>query len=414
MNYWSAPGGDSLDLFDFRALPQQALFAGQDAPEGYGLFVYDGPRNHSELVLDLGSDVEAGLSLAQRSGIEALLGQRVASVSMDEIYPELIYTHGDPTGQNRWKPKRAGRKTDIKLSLGPWKNLVNQKFSESHPAYENTVDVFRADYRRNKAEGARLQDLQRFTGTEQKKLFGRMGDDLNDLLPPEYVKDGWKPSNTQYGDDFTGNGAMTGRTATGTGSGWTWTELTATGDTSGGEFVATDSCVERAGHTALASDDHDAEIDFTAAGTNNSHAMGICARFSGSAATYYVCWATIRAVTGGTHLYKRVAGSYTSLDNQLNSTQTAPINVRISCTSDDSITGYLDDVQDCQATTETSITGNFQTGLDCLGLGASGQKGDNFFVDDFAASGHIMASLVGAGGLAGAGGIAGRGGGLAG
>lgn len=401
-SYWRAPGGDAIGLLEYRSLPQSGIAGG--IPQGFGLFVYDGLRAYPELELDLGNDIEARTTLVQRSGIEGVLNlsEPLVLTSVLEIVNELSYVHADPTGQIGWKPLRTGRRTGINLHLGGWGKITDGKFSESHPAYQQTLDVFQADYRRNFADGMSQEVLRKWTGAEQIKLYGRQDSSLDDIIPPEYRSVGSERPATIITDGFPNLN--------------NWTEIDpADGFAAAGTLTRT---VNNAAtfpasmrhDTSLSSDDHYTEIEQTTQPSSNQRSFNPATRFAGAAETAY--FTLVREINNDSDIYKVVTGTNTVLQTGT-FTSGWPQTVRLTSTSADQQTISIDSVDDTTVS-NGDITGNVQVGVIAHSTAAGHGTGDDFEAADLAVGGRIMSSLVGAGGLAGPGGIAGKGGGLAG
>ena len=183
--YWRAPGGNSIGVLDLRSLPQCAQAGG--SPQGFGLFSYDSPQVNPLLRRNLGADIERETTLVERSAINTALGVTVVETRLHSIIRELLLSsaHYDATGQTRWKPLRGSLRTGFRLELGGFGRILSDPHSETHPGHQATIDVFRADYVRNRDAGVALDALRRWVGYEMRSLYGHMSDTLAQGLLPD-------------------------------------------------------------------------------------------------------------------------------------------------------------------------------------------------------------------------------------
>lgn len=391
---WRMPRLDiGLGSLDLRSLPQMGNPG--PTPQGYGIFVLS-ERDDSvgdRLGDSLGGLVPSDLKTVISSRLG--LGESITASTVLDILKELYVRFADPTGLTAMKPLRGSPARGFEMFLGGFGRLFLEKFDPDHPAWATTIAVWKADYRRNKAEGVPLDVLQRFTGASMEKY--RVGADA--LLPPEYVSDGSLRPETPIVDDFTGSD-------NGLGANWTSDEGTWIKKSNHVECSAARGTVRYSG-TSLSSDDHYAQIkNLGAAGSQDSGPI-VRKAASGTLTFYYADTRLNRQ-----RLWKRVTGTFNELGTgTLVSTGTDDI---IKCEINDTTLKFFLNATEEYSQSDPSISGNLQTGLETGGADAEGDF-DDFEADVLvAAAGRLMGALVGHGGLAGVGGIAGRRGGIAG
>lgn len=204
--YWEPPFPENLlGALDLRSTAQR----GSPGPiaQGVGVFTYDISMVGSGLLCPIAGELDTPMSLTTVNTIASALGLRageIAANTMRGILIESYLEHGDPAGETAWKPLRISRNHGVKLYLGGYGAILDEKFSQDSPAFQNTLDVRWADYRRLRESGTSLELLRRWTGYDGLKLFGRAptAADLDKLLPPEYRQDGTLSPKTTVTDDF--------------------------------------------------------------------------------------------------------------------------------------------------------------------------------------------------------------------
>ncbi len=405
---WRAPGGDGIVGFDLRSLPKMSLAGG--SPQGGGMFVYDGPRSHPELTLDLGSDVERNLTLVEKSGLATMLGRPDGVIRTDklwEAFNEMFLSDDiyDPTGQTALKPRRGALHRPFHFDIDGIGRIQSERFTQAHPAYQATIEVFQADYRRNRAHVDRgeltFEILRKYTGSMMRRLTGRMGDDLvAGLVPPEFERDKWEVPTTIIGDTFVegSDTELSLHTATGANGGHSWAKA----DGADTDVIAsidrarqdTGTSVYRA-ETALASDDHYTQAECFWSNTTSPTELELLARKDATLAT--LTWYSLQDDVDGTtlKLRKRVAGSGTDLSTKSFTGASGEL-LRVECGSDDVIRGDVDGTEELTKTAETSITGNLYTGIRPRKEGGATADMDNYEASDLAAAigvDEIMATI---------------------
>ena len=400
-SYWRAQRPDLLlGCFDLRSLPQCG--SPGPTPQGYGLFVYH--TDPGNIGYSLGN-WNTTLSLVARRAIGTALGIGRDAITVDNpmaVLLQLLNRYADPTGATRWKPLRVSMRGGLKLAIGG--KAYTEPFSALHPAFANTIAVFQADYRRNKADGVPLGVLQKWTGSELLKLYGQITPELAEqILPSEHNKDGAAVPATVYTDDFNGANSDT------MGVDLSWTELAGDWDIVSNEAqsITGDAGNLARMNTALSSDDHYAQVDITAtiAGSNDKLVGPVIRKDNTATLTFY--YGRLNDTLDIVQLYKFIAGVATQLGSNVAVTPSLPDPIKLRATSSDQVILTYDGVDKITASPETSITGNLYTGVRAYGTVSV----DNFEAGDIV-SGRIMGSLAGRGGLAGIGGLAGRRGGI--
>lgn len=364
MSFWRMPRADiGLGLLDLRSLPQ----CGSPGPaaQGYGLFVLSARDDTIGYYLgdSLGSLVKAPLKSALKTALA--LGEDITASTPKDILVELLTSHADPTGQARWKPLRGSLRQGVKLSLAGqevWAAALDAAVRA------NTVLVFQADYRRNKADGVPLTALRKWTGSTMLKLWGRMGDDLaTQLLPAEYVGDGWEAPSTTITESFNTADSPT------LGPDLAWTELAGDADVVSNQCANITGTSEIRADSPLSMDDHYSQaLIVTFASPNGG---GMLVRFPNTGAftwymgDYYPGSATYR-------LYKRIDGAWTELAFL---SEVSPGNGWTAKTEiDGSALAFFKDGVSKVTATDTAITGFLYMGARI----SSGTVIDNFEAGD--------------------------------
>ncbi len=379
---------DALWWSDWRSLPQQGTHG--PAPQGWILAGFPQglvPPNSVDLGDSLGGLVRPGRRASMQSVLG--LGEQLPGDSLSDIFQSLLVRMGDPTSEARWRGIRAnGRRLQLRIGGVV---VLDEPFDEAHPAWSHTRDIFRAAYRRNRAQVDAglmpLEALQRYTGHEMRKY----GVTHDALLPSEYLADGWRPPRTTIGDTFVegSDTALESHTATGPNGGFGWSHIEATAFLT---VYATPDRVENENDanaiyradSDLSSDDHYCQSGLITATDGKNDARVIIRKDSTGTMTYY--HGAYRWPGDRQRIEQRVGGSTTTL-----STKTAT-NIPTS------FTGYIEidsnDVlrQKIDGATEQTFddsaspvgAGNLRTGLYADVTGGQAQ-GDLAF-DDFEAA----------------------------
>jgi len=418
MSFWRAPGGNATGCLDMRSLPQ----CGKPGPtaEGYGIFAYEtDPGSIGYKLGDLGSLVKTPMKNSLKAAFG--LGENIVADTPEGIIAEVYNHHADPTGLLRWKPIRGSLRKGSKITLAG-KTIWLSKLTAN--ILSNTVAVFQADYRRNKAvpdtlsgldkevwiQGFRTKEerasdtrltevqarerwddvLRRWTGSETKKLFGKMSDELSaQILPPEYAGDKWRVPKTVIGDTFVeaaGDVALNLHTATGPNGGFSWTHvdgeatvLAASDDLKGPIVAATGNPSSFRAELPLSSDEHYVKVGAVFFQLSTSYA-GVMLRFSPSAETGILLWARNTA-SYGHFIGKVVNGTLSELIKDAIAGGSPPWIIKGDVDSADLITLYMDG-SPYFTSTDTTGSGNLYTGLALSNAITQWSRVDNFEAGD--------------------------------
>lgn len=348
------------------------------AEPGYGIFVYD--RLTATGGYYLGADPQALLSLSQRNAIANATGKAVGAGSFqdtirDQFLNPLKY---DPTGVNFHKPLRGNVRNGARLYLGGFGSLVSERCTESHEAVQASLAVRWADYRRLRGEGLPLELLQKWTGYDSLKLFGRRpnGNDLDRLLPPEHLADGWQMPATTLGDTFveaTTDTNLESHTPTGANAATGWTLVQG----SAGDLIvrqATDRVETNSFNfnryridDDLSSPDHYAQVDMDCSTDATGASIFVCTRMH-NGATNTMYFGGFDGWNGDALVLRKIiAGTPTTLANKTYAvTAGTPVTVKLESDSSDNHRIYVNGTLELGPSTDTSETANLRTGLRAL------------------------------------------------
>ncbi len=399
---WQSPGGTAIGVLDKRSNTQAALAGG--VPQGAGFFSYPDGATLPSGTLNFGSDIERILTLGERSGLLSVAG--IITQSGDSILDTIRSSYLNPdnydaTGVTKCKPLRISQHQGVKLHLGGFGInglVVQESFTPSHPAFTATLAVRFADYRYNRelpdtlagaaltqwikgfrvrgeasiteqqARDLNLIVLEKWTGSDMHKLYGRMGDDLLPaLVPPEYLdgtkgRDSWRRPNTTLADTFvdTNGVLLENHTATGPDSGFSWTDVGGTDMEIDNNLVRnkTSTATYRTEGT-LSSDNHFVQADVATVAEGVFGRIG--ARFAAAADTAY--WGEHSSRTFQTYrLLKRVTGTDTALGtNSAADPGNGVLLNKLECNNSD--LEFFSASVSRISLTDTAITGNIRAGL---------------------------------------------------
>lgn len=376
--FWEAPFQANLTgLLDLRSNTQ----AGQSGPiaEGFGLFAYDQPMGSTGMHC-MGGDLDQAITAVQADTIALLLDRSAGSIAARNIrglLKEVLTTDADPTGVNLNKPVRISRKQGFIIHLGGYGPIIQERFSESHPAFQVTLAVRRADYTRNREAGVPLEALQRWTGHDALAIFGREPTpaDLDLLLPAQYRADSWQKPRTIITESFNqANSTILGPDLT-------WTEVTSNWTTVSNEAAPGGVAGNARAEHDLSSDDHYAQVVIKATTSSNA---GVRIRFAAAADTnYFGIW---RNTNTRYEIFKRIATSNTILFNGAASAIAINDVIKLEVTGADLLTLYRNAGAEASGT-DTSITGDLRTGM----YGdSSTSRLDDFEAADLAAARRVI------------------------
>lgn len=380
-SYWQPPGGNAIGALDLRDLP--ACGAAGGIPDGYGLFAYSFPQ--TGLTLSLGSDLERQTTRAERNGLETFLSLPLDSIAESQllrVVRELLLTHADSTGQSRWRPLRGSLLSGVKFHLGGWGLVLNEKFSRSHPAWQTTIDMFRAGYRERRQREGLTDVLKRWTGDRMLRM-GIL--DATELLPPEYAGDGSLEPRTTITDNFNrADSASLGSSS----EGWSWTETQGNIDIVTNKAQAkTIGLLSARAESDLSSENHYAQAVATHSGSS-SNKCGAAVRFASAANTYFKYQAKPAAAVNQHEITKVVTGTETSLFTATGNAFASGDTVKCDIDSADLINGYVNGVSRISGT-DSSIQDNTRAGIAGEENVADRIQWDNFEAADLAAAvGH--------------------------
>lgn len=379
-SFWRPPGGDHLGVLDLRTYDQMAS---SGILTGYGIFVYSSSRTLSGSVY-FGENKDATLRAAQKTEIINLLGlSELTSNTPGEFMWDMFTKYADPRGLAGPKPIRGSIRKIMKLSIGGIGLIYQERYNIQHSS--RSIQVFQADYRRQRLAGVDLDHLRKWTGTEMIKQF-RAANDATALLmlPPEYSSDGWRLPGTPITESFDTTDSDT------LGPDLTWTEVTDDIDIVSNkaeyqELNPNGDASARA-ETALSSADHYAQADVTKQGGSSGHYSGTAIRFNSSATTfYYGGWRPDG--TTELHIGKVVAGSQSELttaDVSGDPGEGETHTVKLEITDDDLTLTYdegLGSEQTLTLNNDTSISGNLYTGIAGKAANSGQIQWDNFEAD---------------------------------
>ena len=359
--FWQAHEPEKLvDLIDFRSLPQMSVRGGD--PQGYGLFIYDAPTAGLDSRMCFSSDLERQLTSGERSLFKTFMGHQTeltAGSTITDAVWESLTSRADPTGETGPKPLTVSLRHPVVLELKGYGTLRTERLSQAGPQ-ANTIAVFRADYERNRAlvgtpNSYVLDDLRKWTGYTMRELGIT---DVADLLPPQYVNDGFLPPRTTFTDNF--NRADNDDMSAGGGA-LNWVEDASDWDIVGNEArntVTNSNAVARA-NDSLSTDDHFNEITLVSI-TGDGFGGPIIRKIASSTLTYYLCH--LLATSEAVQVYRVVSGAFT-LIGTTSVTVTPPVTIRCEARADNTILAYMDGAEQVRVTNETTITGNLQFGM---------------------------------------------------
>lgn len=387
LSYWDAPGGNAVGGYlDLRTIPQSSLIGG--APQGFGLFSYDTPQVIAGAI-DLGSDIQGSVSLANRQGLEQALSLApgaIKSTQLDGIIAELFTNHADPTGLTQFKPIRGSIRIGTQIHFGDFGKILDEPLSST--VRDNAIAVFQADYRRSVVDGLPDVALRKWTGATMLSLWGRMSDDnAGALLPPEFIGKGYERPTTTVGDTFVeaSDTALESHTATGPNSGFSWVKVVAAA--SKGTIDAASNQLFRASagggsttawraDSALSSSDNSAELGTIDTSDTNVSVVGTLMRMHATDHTDYFIRFSFTEDT--IEFYKIIDDSSTKLGSSVAYTMTSGTPFKGSGEIiDTTLEAFADDVSK-GTRTDTGITSGLYTGMVFFKATAG-----NLILDDF-------------------------------
>lgn len=377
---WHAPGGTNLisGAIDLRNSSQQRFAGG--SPQGFGLFIYEGPQTHPLLHVDLGDDISGTIRNSALRDIRDRMGPFLGGLRRpDVIFRDYLVNRGDAAGVTAHKPFRGSVRQGVKIKFGAFGNAVDEVFDEAHQCFQNHIDVFQEDYRRERPKWS-VEVREKVVGHKLLSLYKRLhDDDAQILLPPEFLTDGHRQPQTEFTESFNQVDSST------LGPDLSWTEQEGDFETLSNELSGNNNGFSFArADSDLSSDDNLGEIDVLTFSTGGD-AVGPTCRHSASAVTFY----QIFLINSGTlFLRKEVSSTPTNLDN-VSITYSLPELYRVEADGSTQ-EGFQAGVSRVSAS-DTEITGHVRCGvMDYFKAGTS----DDFRMADLAAGGTILPFMI--------------------
>lgn len=375
---------DAVRWQDWRSLPDQGTPG--PTPQGWILAQFPTgvvPPNS----VDLGDSLDGLLLPGARASMRSVLrlGEALPGATLRQAIQNLLIRMGDPTSQTRWRGIRASGNR-LQLRIGGV-IVLDESFSELHPAWNHTRDIFRAAYRylRDQVNAGTLplEAAQRYTGHEMRKY----GVAAEALLPPEYVRDGHRPPRTTITDTFT-EGSDTVLSSHNTDFAWVLFDgddiltVRATPDKAGNNGIT--SGMYRA-DSNLSTDEHRSQILITYAGDNSDDAHAIFRKAANSTVTHYdVEW---RASTDRQIIEQFVTGTKTILATKITTAfGGAAFTGKGDIDGSDILRQYINGTEEQSFDDSASPVGaaNLQCGIGCDPRGDASE--DDILIDDFEAA----------------------------
>jgi len=378
--HWHIP--NVLGSIDLRSIPQMSLAGG--TPQGFGIAVYSTPQVIPD-ALEIGDDLNRSMSKS-RAVVSSFLGMpnnALQSSNLRGAIYELLLMHGDPRGQTRWKPLRA-RFSGVRLMLAG--EIKTEVFSLSHRTFQNTIDIFKVDYREHKQRisalpageaDTRFSALRRYTGWMLRTY--RLGTQVDAILPSEHVRDGFETPRTTITDTFDTNGSL---------DNGPWDEVRGVYEVISNEVVVTTGESKNgARHTTdLSTDDHKASVSITALNASNGK-VGPSVRNSTDAPNlddHYKVGAE-NSASLQLEFLKLVNGTNTVIDTNQTVTISLPQTIECEASASNLKSRYDGTLE--HDFTDTVLTGQVRVGAVC-------RRDDNDKFDDFSAEDLAVGAIV--------------------
>lgn len=391
--HWARPAA-CVGAVDLRGATAQAQ---ADGAPGIGVFVTRRKLGADYTLLGNDEPDEIKTTGKLRDAWESVAGFRPQGDTVDRMLLDHLTRGSDPDGEagpRTLMPRRQGRAHWFNLHLGRKVRAIPFAWGEDAEATERVRAMLRREFRRlmRDAGDGRLKDRRHHRRVldfwcEQYGLKGAR--DWEDLVPADLRADvpGRLPHETIIDDTFNRADAVGLGTASG-GFGWSnqgagsWNTASNTAEAQGSDSVV------RA-DSDLSSADHYAQFQVTQEKlTNPAGSAGPLTRYSASAQTYYM--GRRRADTNNAEIFKRVAGTLTSLAAAAWSA-TAPYTVQTESVGSDH-TVYGEAVSRVTVT-DTSIAGGTRTGMRDNASGGTKTRVDNYEASDVSADGISFITL---------------------
>ncbi len=391
--HYIAPG-IVTGLIDYRSNTDRSNMAG----DGVGFFAIKDGESLPSGTLNLGSDLEAFLTISQvnglnRIGIAARTSDKIVGMIRGAYLNPVNY---DATGVDKCKPLRGSKRNGVKIRLNGFGDnglIISERFTPDHVALTSTLAVRHVDYRRNRQlpntlsgnekarwiqsfrtkaervgqetlteEQARerwLTVMRKWNNYDSIKLFGRNFDSR--VLPngepedEEYTDEGWEQRTTRLTEGFNTADPDT------LGADQTWAEdVASTGadvDVVSNQAKGISGAPRNRAEADVSTDDHSTQLDLT---TIAAGGTGPNCRFSPSADTSYHYTAIDNEEI--THrLFEITASTASLLDTHVGDipTVTAVLKLTVVDSSQEGFDGATSRV----VGTDTAITGNVRGGF---------------------------------------------------
>ena len=358
------------------------------SPAGWGFFVYDASQGATGMHC-LGADLGAAMTAAEVNTIAVILGFPIGTLrarNIGNIIGELLTQEADPTGVTRWKPVQM-TKDGIAINVYGYGTVYSAPYSTTADAFQATLDVRWADYRRRKAAGTPLEALQRQTGFDGFRLFGRepTSADLDRLIPTESRDDGYACHDIRLCTTITESFDTADSDTLGPDLSWTETGSGDIDIVSNQAKIAASSGRARA-DTDLAGSDMYAEADTYNDVGGSSRGNGSAVRFESAADTLYwfMCVSSGGSTCTSYILKKTITGSETTLATVTGVSDSIGGVIRLEVIGSDLEIFYAGASR--LTHTDASITGNTRAGMAGRHNGANRMRFDNWGAGDLGAA----------------------------
>lgn len=306
---------------------------------------------------------------------------------IDLLAHYILGIYADPTGQNRVKPLRMSRR-GIKLHLGSFGLVLKGAWTRNHPNFEAALAVRMADYRHNKDSGVPLEVLQRWTGHDMLAYYGRTGNDLLDnLVPAEYLADGWREPETKITDDFSTNTIanydLTDLAGAGFNPGFSVTGGVLRFESSGGTGSTRGLALHQ---TVLSSADMYSQHSLAAQDSGGSYHATVAR--AADASNYYSARYVLASPTIA-EMFKRVGGTDSSISAQFEFS-TSDLKLQVQSSNQEMFDGGTS----LATASDPSLSAGNQAGLESKTQGNGINDHDDFEASDELAAGGIPPAVL--------------------
>jgi hypothetical protein len=357
--YWRAPA-KALQWIDLTPPGKEAPGKRAGDLAGIGLFSADESPGRDYIA------VENDLSPTAKNLLN------LTSSRLDSAFIELMLEATDPTGANAHKPVTPDDRGACRFRLGGLR--VSLPATKEMPGFSRVAQVMRIDVERADADvqgkllASYLAQKLRVAATDE-KAEEYLGTQVKVRTPA-----------TTIGDTFVqaSNTALESHTATGTGGGFSWTQLVGSNTITVRGGLG--DCTTNAGNAVyransdLSSDNHHTDCDILHFSAGSGSYSGVITRKdSSSTMTYYLHDASDN--NNLARLFKSVAATFTQIGSSAAITMANNTWYPIVGQSNGSTISMTFNGSGVLSETDTAITGNVRTGL----RGARVTAGDLFW-----------------------------------